>query len=102
MHCRAAVVQVRLATYLVDFRHLALAGTERGEDAQFQDALAAALLCPVALAGVQQIAQRDDADQFARVIAPDDGELGQAGLGHPVDDDTERFVRISDDGVRLD
>ena len=67
-----------------------------------QDALAAALLRPVALAGVQQVAQRDDADQFARVVATDDGELGQAGLGHPVDDDAERFVRVGDDGMRLD
>jgi len=40
---------------LPDLAHVALAGAEGGEEAQAQDALAAAFLRPVALAGLKQI-----------------------------------------------
>src|SRR5215471_20307055 len=50
---------------------------------------------------LQQIAQRDHANQLARIMAGNDGQPREACLGHSVDDHAQRFVWIRHHRMRL-
>ena len=70
-------------------------GAARGRSLRILvEPLALGLLVDEALAGLEQVAERDDADEPAGVVGRDDGQPLDARPGHPLGRVAARFVGV--------